>query len=122
MLEILSRSTETCLGFKVSGKVNDADYDTLLPKLDAAIEAHGKINMVVVLEDFDGWAELDAAKADFKFGRQQYRSVERCAFVSDKEWHKWVVKLMDPFTRRTDEEYFEPSQIEEAWEWACGEG
>ena len=122
MFEILSASTATCIGFKASGKATAADYEELLPKLDEAIKAHGKINMVVVLEDFDGWAELDAAKADFKFGTTEYRHVERCAFVSDKRWHRWVVKLMDPFTRRTDEEFFEPSQLQEAWAWACGEG
>lgn len=122
MFEILDRSTETCIGFKVSGKVSAADYEVLMPKLDEAIQAHGRINLVVVLEGFDGWAELEAAKADFKFGTTEYRSVERCAFVSDKEWFKWVVKLMDPFTRRTDEKFFEPSKIEEAWAWALGEG
>ena len=122
MFEILDQSTETCIGFKVSGKVSAADYESLLPRLDEAIDAQGAINLVVVLEGFEGWSELDAAKADFRFGTTEYRSVERCAFVSDKEWHKWVIKLMDPLTRRTDEQFFEPSQIKEAWSWACGEG
>ncbi len=119
MFEILEESTETCIGFKASGKAVVADYEMLLPRLDEAIEAHGKINMVVVLSDFDGWGELGAAKEDFQFGKKQYRSVERCAFVSDKKWHKWMVKLMDPFTRRTTEAYFEPAQIQDAWDWAC---
>ena len=122
MFQILEESTETCIGFKAGGKAVAADYEMLIPKLDAAIEAHGKINIVVVLDSFDGWGELDAAKADFKFGTDQYRDVERCAFVSDKKWHQWAVKLMDPFTRRTDERYFEPSQLQEAWEWACSKG
>lgn len=122
MFEILGESTETCIGFKASGKVVTADYEKLLPRLDKAIEAHGKINMVVVLSDFDGWGQLDAAKADFQFGRDEYRSVERCAFVSDKMWHKWMVKLMDPFTRHTDEAYFDPSQLQDAWNWACKGG
>lgn len=121
MFEIMSESTETCIGFKVSGKVSGKDYEVLVSKLDGAIEAHGKINMLVLIKDFQGPADLDAAKADFKFGTDQYRQVERCAFVSDKTWFKWVVKLMDPFTRRTEEEFFEPSQLEEAWAWACGE-
>jgi len=122
MFEILDKSTGACIGFKASGKAVAADYELLLPKLDAAIEAHGKINMVVVLGDFEGWGDLDAAKADFKFGKEQYRSVERCAFVSDKKWYKWMVRIMDPFTRRTDEAYFEPAQIQDAWDWACGKG
>jgi hypothetical protein len=117
----MSDSTETCIGIKVSEKVSGEDYEVMLSKVDEAIEAHGKINMLVLIQDFQGPADLDAAKADFKFGTGQYRQVERCAFVSDKNWHKWVVKVMDPFTRRTQEEFFEPSQLQEAWAWACGE-
>ena len=119
MFEILEKSTENCIGFKASGKAVIADYEMLLPRLDEGIEAYGKINMVVVLSDFEGWGELNAAKADFHFGTKEYRNVGRCAFVSDKKWHKWIVKLMDPFTRRTAEAYFEPAQIQDAWDWAC---
>ena len=119
MFEILPESTETCIGFKVSGKVTAEDYDQLIPRLDEAIEAHGTIHLLVVLGDFEGWDGLDTAKTDYEFGTHQYRMVERCAFVSDKNWHKWMVKFMDPFTRRTEEKFFEPEQLSEAWEWVC---
>ena len=121
MFEILPESTDDCFGFKVSGKVTAGDYAELLPKIDAAIAAHGRINMVVLIDQLEGWDGLDAAKADYKFGTQEYRQVERCAFVSDKKWFKWVVKLMDPFTRRTDEKYFEPAELDQAWGWARGD-
>jgi hypothetical protein len=29
-----------------------------------------------------------------------------------------MIKLMDPFTRRTEEKFFELDQIEAAWQWA----
>ena len=121
MFEILPESTDTCIGFKISGEVNAEDYDTLLPKLDEAISAHGKINLLVVLEDFEGYDGFDAAKADFQFGTHQYRQVEKAAFVSDKKWLERVVKIMDPFTRRTKEKNFKPHQIEQAWAWVLGE-
>ena len=108
MITMLEESKDNCLGFKVSGKVEKEDYETLLPRLDEAIAAHGIVNMLVVLEEFEGWDGLDTAKMDFEFGKHQYRQVERCAFVSGKNWHKWMVKIMDPFTRRTQEKFFEP--------------
>jgi hypothetical protein len=116
------QSTETCIGFRVSGKVSGKDYEELLPEIDKAIAAHGTISMLVLVQDFQGAADLDAARKDFGFGTRQYRQVERCAFVSDRAWHKWVVKLMDPFTRRTAEAFFEQSQLQDAWDWACGDG
>ena len=116
MLEILPKSTESCIGFKISGEVTAADYDALLPNLDEGIAVHGKINLLVVVEDFEfeGW---EAAKADFQFGKHQYRQVEKAAFVCDKKWMESLIKLMDPFTRRTDEKTFELDQLEEAWAW-----
>lgn len=120
MFEILPESTDTCLGFKISGEITAADYDALLPKLDEAIEAHGKINLLVIVEDFEyeGW---DAAKKDFQFGTHQYRQVEKAAFVSDRKWIERMVKIMDPFTRRTKEKNFEPEQLDEAWAWVLTE-
>lgn len=117
MIEILPRSTNTCIGFKVSGKVTVEDYGTLLPKLDEAIDAHGKINLLVQMGNFEGWGSLEAAKADFKMGTQQYRQVEKAAFIGDKRWQEWAVKIMDPFTRRTDERFFDLNEIDEAWQW-----
>lgn len=117
MIEILPQSTETCIGFKVSGRVTSEDYDVLLPVLDTAISAHGKISLLAQMGDLKGWADLDAAKADFKLGTQQYRQVEKAAFIGDKKWQEWIVKILDPFTRRTDERFFTSEQLDEAWQW-----
>ena len=117
MIEILAQSTETCIGFKISGEVTAEDYDVLIPQLDQAIAATGKINMLVLMGEFKGMKGLDAAKADFHFGTHQYRQVEKAAFVGDKKWLNWVVKIMDPFTRRTDEKLYESDQLDEAWQW-----
>jgi hypothetical protein len=121
MFTILPESTDTSIGFKISGKVTSEDYEVIVPKLDEAIRAHGKVNLLMVMGDFDGISGLDAAKADYKLGTHQYRQVEKAAFVSDKKWLEWVVKIMDPFTRRTDERLFELDQLDEAWQWVLGD-
>ena len=117
MIEVLPESSGANIGFKISGKVGAEDYDVLLPKLDESISAHGKINLLVVMGDFEGFKGLDAAKDDFKFGTHQYRQVEKAAFVGEKKWQEWMVKIMNPFTRRTKERYFELDQLDDAWQW-----
>jgi hypothetical protein len=117
MFEILPESTESCIGFKINGEIEAEDYEKLLPKLDAAIADHGKINLLVVMEELEGFDGFKAAKSDFRFGIHQYRQVEKAAFVSDKKWLERMVKIMDPFTRRTEEKIFEPDQLAEAWAW-----
>ena len=117
MIEILPQSSDGSLGFKVSGKLTAGDYEVLLPKIDEAIGAYGEINLLVLVGDLKGWDGLEAAKADFDFGTKEYRQVKKAAFIGDKKWQKWMIKIMDPFTRRTDERFFSSDQIEEAWLW-----
>jgi len=117
MIEILPQSTANTVGFKFSGEITAEDYDVLVPKLDEAISASGKINFLVLMDDFKWRGGLEGAKADFKFGTQQYRQVEKAAFIGEKKWHEWMVKIMDPFTRRTDERFFNLDQLDEAWQW-----
>jgi hypothetical protein len=121
MFKVLPESTENAIGFRVSGKVTAADYDALLPKLDDAIAVHGQINLLVLMEDFEGWSGLDAAKADFRLGTHQYRQVQKAAFVGHGKWEEHLVKIMDPFTRNTEERFFEMDCLDEAWQWVKGE-
>ena len=55
MITILPESTESRLGFSISGKVAAEDYDVLVPKMDEAISVHGKINLLVVIENFEAF-------------------------------------------------------------------
>jgi hypothetical protein len=101
----------------LSGEVTAEDYDVMVPKMDEAIAAASKINMLVVMGDFKWRGGLEGAKADFRMGTHQYRQVEKAAFVGEKKWHEWMVKIMDPFTRRTDERFFDLEDLDEAWQW-----
>ncbi len=117
MIEILPESTASCIGFKISGKIVAEDYDVLLTRVDKAIAEYDTINLLVRMGDFKGVKGFDAVKADFEFGTQEYRKVEKAAFVGNKKWQEWMIKIMDPFTRRTDERFFELEKLDEAWRW-----
>ncbi len=93
------------------------DHGGLLPKPDEPIGTHGMINVLKVMDDFEGYSSPEAAKDDFKFGTHQYHQVEKAAFVGDKKWQARVVMILDPFTRRTDGRCFTLEQLEEAWQW-----
>ena len=117
MIRILPESTEKYLGFQVSGEVTAEDYDVLLPRIDEVIAEFGKINLLVVMNDLRGFSGYEAAKADYHFGKNQYRQVEKTAFVGNKNWERRMVKIMDPFTRRTEERFYEYDQLDDAWQW-----
>jgi hypothetical protein len=64
MFELLPESTGACLGFKLSGKVTEEERNAMLPKLDEAITAHGKINLLYLMADFEGWDDCGAVGDD----------------------------------------------------------
>ena len=81
---------------KASGKLTDEDYQAFLPRLDALISEHGKISLLVELEDFEGW-EAKAAWDDLDFGLDHDRDFDRIAIVGDKSWQHWMIVLSSLF-------------------------
>ena len=51
MIEQLPSPSEKVLGFKLSGKLHDADYKTFVPAIDAAAGT-GKIRLLAQFHDF----------------------------------------------------------------------
>jgi hypothetical protein len=53
MLKILPVTTGAAIGIKISGHVTMEDSKTLLPEIDNASAAPSRINMLILIEDFD---------------------------------------------------------------------
>ena len=115
MIEQLNSPKPTILGFKLSGKLHDADYQHFTPAIDAAVQAHGKIRLLALFEDFHGW-DVHAAWDDLKMGLKHYSDIERIAIIGDKAWEKWMTIICKPFTKATIH-YFDAAQLADAWAW-----
>ena len=87
MIEQLDRVAGKVLGFKMSGKLHDEDYQFFVPVVEAAIKAQGKVRLLAHFEDFHGW-DLHALWDDTKFATRHCADVERIALVGDKQWEK----------------------------------
>ncbi len=115
MIEQIPTDSPQILGFKLSGKLHDADYHTFIPTVEAAISTAGKLRMLAQFEDFHGW-DLHAAWDDLKFGIKHFSDFERIAMVGDKKWEEWMVRFCKPFTH-VKLKYFDASEAEAAWKW-----
>jgi SpoIIAA-like len=115
MIEQLHRSAGPILGFKMSGKLHDEDYQKFVPLVDAAIQAQGKVRLLAHFEDFHGW-DLHAVWDDTKFATRHRADVERIALVGDKTWEKWMAAVCKPFTKARIR-YFDAKDMESAWKW-----
>lgn len=98
MFVVLPESTNRRIYVKAEGRLTDADYKALMPKLDAAIEAHGTIRLYVDMTAFEGWSP-QAAWDDMVFGIRHWNDFERLALVGDKRWEEITAAAMDKLTR-----------------------
>lgn len=92
MTEILPQSSETILGFKLSGKLHDDDYRKFVPLVDGAIAKVGK------------------------FFTTRCTKIDRIALVGEKTWEKWMAKVCKPFTAAKIKD-FDVTNIDAAWAW-----
>lgn len=115
MIEQLSGLPENALGFKMSGKLHDEDYQKFVPLVDAAAAKHGKVRMLAQFHDFHGW-DLHALWDDIKFSTTHCTKIDRIALVGDKTWEKWMAKVCKPFTMAKIR-YFDATDLESAKTW-----
>ena len=115
MIEQLPSGNEKIVGFKLSGKLHDADYKTFVPLVDEAIAKSGKVRMLSVFHDLHGW-DAKALWDDIKFSTTHCTKIERIALVGEKSWEKWMAKVCKPFTRAKIR-YFDAGEIDAAKAW-----
>ncbi|HEV3118902.1 MAG TPA: STAS/SEC14 domain-containing protein [Gemmataceae bacterium] len=99
----------------LSGKLTKEDYEHFVPEVERLIRQHGKIRMLVQMQDFHGWT-VSALWEDIKFDLKHFNHVERLAFVGDRKWEAGMAAFCRPFTAARIR-YFDESQIEEAFQW-----
>lgn len=115
MIEQIPLDSDQAVGFKMSGKLHDADYQTFVPLVDAAIAKHGKVRMLAQFHDFHGW-DLHALWDDIKFSTTHCTKIEKIALVGEKTWEKWMAQVCKPFTM-AKVQYFDAGQLEAAKAW-----
>ncbi|HEY2762196.1 MAG TPA: STAS/SEC14 domain-containing protein [Pirellulales bacterium] len=115
MIEPIPGLPEKILGFKLSGKLHDEDYQTFVPLVDAAIAKEGKVRMLAVFHDFHGW-DMHALWDDTKFATTHCTKIERIALVGEKDWEKWMATICKPFTMAKIK-YFDKAEIDAARQW-----
>ena len=112
------RSPETnVVEVHLSGRLHADDYDQLVPQFESAIESHGKLRLLVVLGDFDGW-DVAALWEDIKFDFRHFGDFEKIAIVGHSRWHQGMAVFCKPFTSASVK-YFDDAQNSAASNWLC---
>ena len=115
MIEKMSESEGKVIGFKAIGTVTKADYNVLVPEVQALINEEGSISLLLDLTQFK-WEDIEAWGADINFGRTYREKIDKIAIVGDKTWEEWIAILADPFYSQ-EARFFYSKDIYAAWKW-----
>lgn len=114
-VEIQEAPSGGYLDVKLTGKLTKEDYEKFVPAVEQAIQAKGKVKLLVQMHDFHGWT-AGALWEDLKFDWKHFRDIERLALVGESKWEAGMAAFCKPFTSATIK-YFEHSKLEEARQW-----
>ncbi len=94
MIDLHPASSGNTLVFEAIGVLNSRDYEVdFAPIVERAIREHGKINLVLHLdEQFEGW-DLGAIWDDARFGLKHRHDFAHVAVVGAQTWFKWAMQI-----------------------------
>ncbi|EDY20156.1 UspA domain protein [Chthoniobacter flavus Ellin428] len=103
------------LDVNLHGKLSRSDFDHIVPETERLIQKYGKIRILVILHDFDGW-DLGATWEEIKWEAKHFNHVDRIAIVGDERWHKRMASLCGSFTTARVH-YFALDALDAAYQW-----
>jgi len=101
---------------RFSGVVTRLDMDHSDSSIRDAIERHGTIKVLVILDDFRGW-QSGVDWGDISFAQAHDEQIAKIAVVGDAAWKDEVLTFLVAPLRATPIEYFERSHIDAANRW-----
>jgi hypothetical protein len=106
---------EFFLRISVKGTLTHKDYEKMIPMVENALVGikEPKIKVLLDAREFDGW-DMRAAWDDFKFGLKHNKEFTKLAFVGNKKWEAYSIKISNWFMSG-EMKYFE--NIDDAIIW-----
>ena len=118
MIEILP-SPDHVLALKLSGTISGQDYDRLVTELDAKLDGHDRVGVLVDLTGFDDMT-LEAGAKDARYSLRhlwELRRFPRQAVITDKEWIRALARIASPLLPHVEIRTFNPGEQALAMSW-----
>jgi hypothetical protein len=110
----LPETAGNTLGWRIEGRLSDAEVAAMHEQLDAAIAASGSVRLLVDLTGLEG-VEPAAAWEDLRRSFGKLDAIERMALLGDERWQEWLATASDAVTS-VDVRYL-ADRREVAWAW-----
>lgn len=117
MFHLMPESKGKITGFRATGRLTAPDYqEVLIPSLEALLKKHGKIRLLVFLDEEFAGHGLGALWEDTKFFPRHQDDFEKVAIAGAPRWVEVMIKLLAPFMKG-EARTFSGEQLKEAWDW-----
>jgi len=101
-----------------SQPLRSQDFDSIALTADTWIEAHGKLNgLVIHARRFPGWENLGALMKHVRFVRDHHRKIARIAVAADSAMASIAPSIAEHFVK-ADVKAFRYDEVDRAIEWA----
>lgn len=118
MIEVLA-SPDHVVALKLSGAISGQDYDQVVTEVDAKLDAHDRIGVLVDLTGFEDMT-LEAGAKDARYSLRhlwQLKRFPREAVITDKEWIRALARIASPLVPHVEIRTFNPGEQALAMSW-----
>jgi ubiquinone/menaquinone biosynthesis C-methylase UbiE len=114
-VEIRHEAGGKVLEVMLTGTLAAHDYSRLVPVVGRLVRRHGRIRLLVTMNDFHGWT-AGALWEDTRFAARHFGDIDRIAFVGRTKWQRGMATFCRPFTR-AKVRYFDSTASKAARAW-----
>lgn len=120
MIQELELGNEKLLGWRIEGKIDEAEYGPVLDSLKQKMEGSAKVNLYLEVPEMPGltpgtiWESLKFGLSNLK---DFVKNVSRVAVVTDKEWLKTYTSIESRLIPGVEEKAFAFEDAEMARQW-----
>jgi hypothetical protein len=111
-------SSGSLVSVKIKGELKKSELDQIQALAIELIKRWGKVRVLVILEDFQGW-ERGENWGDITFAVEHDNDIEKVAIVGEESWKEPVLAFFGKPFRKLSIEYFDPSQLARARAWVA---
>ena len=118
MIEIMGQSEGSLLAVRFTGTLTADDYtDVWIPACEKVIAGHGKLRVLMYMDEtFEGW-EAAVVWEDTKFGLKNLGHFEKIAVVGGPGWIGKLSEMFGSIVPGLAVKAFPTGELEEAQSW-----
>jgi hypothetical protein len=111
-----ANNTDGFVALKISGKMNDADQQTIQQASITAFQQQKKLRVLLIFENFQGW-DKNGHWDDVSFQAIADQHIEKMAIVCEQAWQDEILMFLGDGFRPFPIQAFQPDEIAKAQAW-----